>query len=80
LSGGPYGANVNPAGATISAGYNTSNTIAYNTSGATQVASSTGAGALSNSEYTMTYGANVASITKAGAYTATQTFIATGTY
>lgn len=80
LSSGPYGADVNPPGATISAGYNMANTIAYNTSGSAQVASTTGATATVNSEYTLTYGANVSSTTHAGTYTATQTFIATGTF
>jgi hypothetical protein len=80
LLAGPYGAGVNPSGATISTGYDSSNIIAYNTSGPTQVASLSGPGASANSQFTITYGANVSSTTPAGVYTSTQTFIATGTY
>ncbi len=80
-SGGNFGSfGANPSGGTGSATapYDTNNQIAYNTSGATQVASTTGPS--SQTTYTMAFGANVAGTTKPGAYTATQTFIATGTF
>ncbi len=64
---------------TIASGYNTNNTIAYSTSQATsQVASASGPTVMTN--FTMSYGANVSAVTKPGSYTATQTFIATGTF
>jgi hypothetical protein len=64
---------------TIAAGYNTNNTIAYSTSQATsQVASASGPTVMTN--FTMSYAANVSALTKPGSYTATQTFIATGTF
>ncbi len=64
---------------TIAAGYNTNNTVAYSTAQATsQVASASGPTVMTN--FTMSYAANVSALTKPGAYTATQTFIATGTF
>ncbi len=75
---GTFGSAPSGGTGTATAPYATNNQIAYNTAGATQVASATGPSALTL--YTMSYGANVAITTKPGAYTATQTFIATGTF
>jgi len=63
---------------TATAPYAADNQIAYNTAGAIAVASAAGPSAFTT--YTICYGANVMSTTKPGAYTANQTFIATGTF
>ncbi|HSX02730.1 MAG TPA: hypothetical protein VLI05_05465 [Candidatus Saccharimonadia bacterium] len=75
---GTFGAGPSGGSGSVTAPYATNNQIAYNTAGATQVASAAGPTALTL--FTMSFGANVAITTKAGAYTATQTFIATGTF
>jgi hypothetical protein len=80
-SGGNFGTTgAAPSGGTgtATAPYATNNSIAYNTAGAIQIASA--AGATAQTTYTVSYGANVSNTTKPGVYTATQTFIATGTY
>jgi hypothetical protein len=63
---------------TATSPYSVNNQIAYNTAGGTQVASAASATAFTT--YTICYGANVAATTKPGVYTATQTFLATGTF
>ncbi len=75
---GTFGAAPTNSGAATSP-YGTNNQVAYNTAGATQVASF-GSPTASPQTYTISYGANVAATTKAGVYTSTQTFIATGTF
>lgn len=61
-------------------GYGTANTIAYNTAANSPLLTMTGANSLVNDEYTISYGANIANTTKAGAYTATQSYLATATF
>ncbi len=64
---------------TATAPYNSVNsTIAYDTTGAVQVASATAPSSFTT--FTMLYAANVANTTKPGVYTATQTYIATATF
>lgn len=75
---GTVGANASGGSGTATAPYATNNQIAYNTGGATQVASASGPSV--QTTFTMSFGANVATGTKAGVYTATQTFIATATF
>jgi hypothetical protein len=75
---GTFGAAPSGGSGAATSPYGTNNQIAYSTAGAVQVASA--AGPSSQTTYTMSFGANVAGTTKAGAYTATQTFIATGTF
>ena len=80
-SGGLNGLGSEPTGGigTFAASYNLQNsTIAYNTPGPTTVASA--AGASVETKFTMLYAANVNGTTKAGSYTATQTYIATATF
>jgi hypothetical protein len=76
---GTYGTNYSGGtGISIVSAYGTNNQIAYNTAGATSVA--TASGPTAQTTYTMSFGANVSNTTKPGVYTATQTFIATGTF
>ncbi len=58
--------------------YATANTFSYSTAGGVKIASATQPTA--DTLYTMAYVANVLATTKAGAYTATQTFICTGNF
>jgi hypothetical protein len=74
------GANPTNTPGTTTSGYWTANTIAYNTAANTSLLTMTGANSLINDEYTITYGGNIASTTKAGAYTATQSYLATATF
>jgi hypothetical protein len=81
-SGGNFGtfgaAPSGGSGVSVTAPYGTNNQIAYNLGGATQVASA--GGPTTNTLFTMSFGTNVAAITKPGTYTATETFIATATF
>jgi hypothetical protein len=80
-SGALSGSGANPTGGTgaLVAPYDTNNQIAYNTAGGIAVANSAGAPS-AETLFTMVYAANVSNLTKPGQYTATQTFIATGTF
>lgn len=80
-SGNANGEGTNPSGGSGSATApydSTNSSIAYNTAGAVQVASA--GGPSSQTTYTMLYVANVAGTTKPGAYTSTQTYIATAQF
>lgn len=66
-------------GATVSSPYDgTNSTIAYDTTGPTTLA--TASGPTTQTTYTMLYAANVSATTEPGAYSATQTFVATGIF
>lgn len=75
---GSFGAVPSGGSGTATSPYGSNNQIAYDTSGAVQVASS--ASTSTTTLYTLSYGANVNSLTKPGVYTANQTFIATATF
>jgi hypothetical protein len=61
-------------------GYGTANTVAYTTTANTTLFTMTGANSLVNDLLTLSYAANIAATTKAGSYTATQSFLATATF
>lgn len=75
---GVFGSAPSGGSGTVTSPYGSTNQIAYSTVGAVQVASALGTS--TPTLYTMSYGANVAGITKPGTYVATQTFIATATF
>lgn len=78
---GAEGGAPNPNAATsYTSGYGTSDVIAYNSSSQQNVLTMTGANSNVNDEYTITYGCNIATTTKAGSYTATQAYLATATF
>lgn len=78
---GAEGAAPSPNAATsYTAGYGTSDDIAYNSSSQQNVLTMTGANSNVNDLYSITYGCNISSTTKAGAYTATQAYLATATF
>jgi hypothetical protein len=87
VANNPFGSIASATGAaptntptSTTAGYGTANTMAYTAGAMTQIFTMTGANSLVNNLVTITYGANIAPTTKAGAYTATQQYLATATF
>jgi hypothetical protein len=63
---------------TYTAPYGTANTFAFNPSTTTQIAQASGP--VNTSTYTVSYVANIASLTETGTYTTTLTYVCTATY